>query len=103
MLYIIGGPAKSGKTTLRKEILNRNKISGFSTDFLRTMLQKNPDLNINYKNTPEKNSKNSSIYLQGFIEELLNFTDEDFLIEGDMIDENLFKIYKKIKISYLSF
>lgn len=94
MLYIISGPAKSGKTTLRKEMLRNKKISGISTDMIRSALQTEKNLDIHYKNHPKKNAINIEKYLVGFINEILFFTDEDFIIEGDCISNGIYRKYK---------
>ena len=93
MLYIIGGPAKSGKTTLRKTLLQEQGISGISTDYLRAMFQENTELNITSQNSPEINYKNIEVFLDGFIKEFLYFSDEDFILEGDLLIEDLYEKY----------
>ena len=91
MLYIIGGPTRSGKSTLRNIALKHFNIAGVSTDYLRAMLQEKPSLNINYKNDPETNSENMRVFLVGFVKEFINYSNEDYILEGDVIDEELFK------------
>ena len=90
MLYIIGGPARSGKSTLRNIALKDFKISGISTDYIRAMLQEKLPLEISYKNSPDINSQNMLVYLVGFAKEFINYSNEDYVLEGDAIDSKLF-------------
>jgi 2-phosphoglycerate kinase len=38
MLYLIGGAPRCGKGTIRREMFDRYKVEGLSTDTLRCML-----------------------------------------------------------------
>ncbi len=106
MLYLIGGPAKSGKSILRKKILDDKKISGISTDYLRGMFKNNKKYKISYKKLPQENSKIFSPFLINLIEEIILYSDEDFVIEGDLIDKNIYKKFaknKNIKFIFLGY
>lgn len=84
MLYIIIGPAKSGKTLLRRYILENKKISGISTDWLRAMID--PYM---YQKSLKESRKIMDGFLLNFTQEIIKYSDEDYLIEGDMFNIKL--------------
>jgi len=86
MIYLVGGVARSGKTILRKMFLQNYKISGVSTDSIRAMLENGLEhTDISYKNKTEENALLMWPYLQAFIENNLKYSDEDYVIEGDVL------------------
>lgn len=84
MFYIIGGPPRSGKSLIRKELLYKENLSGIDTDSLRAMLQVDKNLN-----TQIKNAANMEKFLVGLIDEFINYKTEDYVLEGDIITIHL--------------
>lgn len=94
MVYLIGGVARSGKSKLRKLLLDRYKLSGIGTDAIRYMLMKsNPNLGLSYDNTPDINGPIMWPYIGSLIDEYLNNSSEDYVIEGDVLLPDFLKKY----------
>ena len=95
MIYIIGGEARSGKTILRKKLLNEYKISGIGTDSIRYMLSNTlEDSGIDHNNPPEINGPLMWPYISNLVEDLIKYASEDFVIEGDILLPEYLKEYK---------
>ena len=83
MIYLIGGTARVGKSTLASLILERNRISGISTDVLRNLLDFSPTkLGIN---NLEEHKKTETFfpYLLQFLKIIQNKY-IDYVVEGDL-------------------
>lgn len=86
MIYLIGGVARSGKSIIRKKLLEEYKISGIGTDSIRYMLSNtNPELGIDDKKLCTHNGPLMWPYLDNLIYELLEYSNENFVIEGDVL------------------
>ncbi len=86
MIYLIGGVARSGKSIIRKKLLDEYKISGIGTDSIRYMLSNtNPELGIDDNKSCTHNGPLMWPYLDNFIYELLEYSNENFVIEGDVL------------------
>lgn len=93
MIYLIGGVARAGKTSIMKRLLQDYKISGLETDSLRTMLEFSfPALKIHYQNSPEDNAIKMEPFIRAFIESRF-FFDYDFVLEGDCITPDVAMTY----------
>lgn len=81
-IYVVGGVPRAGKSTLRKLFLNRQKVSGFSTDLIRDILKKTyPEIE-HFKNGPDLEEAKRFLPLWGT---LLHYTDyyiDSWFIEG---------------------
>ncbi len=94
MIYLIGGVARSGKTSIRKRLLNDYKISGLETDSLRTLFELSfPELGIRYQDPPMLNARKMSPFIKSFIKSRFFFED-DFVLEGDCVTPNTIKDFK---------
>lgn len=107
MIYLIGGLARSGKTLIRKRILKEYKISGIGTDSIRYMLSyTNPVLGINYKKPATHNGPLMWPYLDNLLYELREYSNEDFVIEGDILLPKYLSKYSdtsNIKCCYIGY
>ena len=107
MIYLIGGIARSGKTILRKEILNTYKISGIGTDSIRYVLSHTqPELGIDHNKPSTHNGPLMWPYIDNLIEHLIKYDNEDFVIEGDvLLPEYLGKYVddEKVKTCFVGF
>jgi hypothetical protein len=91
MIYLIGGVARSGKTSIRKRLLNDYKISGLETDSLRTLFELSfPELGIHYQNPPMLNARRMAPFIESFIKSRFFFED-DFVLEGDCVTPDVAK------------
>lgn len=94
MIYLIGGVARAGKTSIMKRLLRDHKISGLETDSLRTMFELSlPALKIHYQNPPTFNALRMEPFIKAFIESRF-FFDYDFVLEGDCITPKVAKVYE---------
>jgi len=109
MLYVIGGPPQSGKSLIRRELLDKMRLSGIDTDILRSMFQTDKDLRkqIHYLNTQTENAVGMESFLAGFIDEFVNYRDEDYVLEGDVITVSLASKYiknrNKVKFIFIGY
>ena len=95
MVYLIGGEARSGKTIIRKRLLKEYQISGIGTDSIRYMLAHTlKDSSIDHNNPPEINGPLMWPYISNLVEDLIVYTSEDFVIEGDILLPEYLKEYK---------
>jgi 2-phosphoglycerate kinase len=86
MIYLIGGIARSGKTLVRKEILKRYNISGIGTDSIRYMLSHSqPELGIDHNKPSTHNGPLMWPYIDNLIHHIVEYDNEDFVIEGDVL------------------
>ncbi len=93
-IYLIGGVARSGKSKLRKLLLVKNNVSGIGTDAIRYMLMKStPELGLSYESLPEVNGQIMWPYIDALIEEYMKNTNENFVIEGDVLLPKFLKKY----------
>jgi hypothetical protein len=80
MIYLIGGPSRCGKSTLRKNLLTNHKISGVCVDQILHMLKyglRNFDLE--HKSPVQERAEK----LKPFIKGLCKYhPEDDFVIEG---------------------
>jgi hypothetical protein len=94
MIYLIGGVARSGKTSIRKRLLNDHKISGLETDCLRTLFEFSfPELKIHYQNPPMLNAQRMAPFIKSFIKSRFFFK-EDFVLEGDCVTPDVVADFK---------
>lgn len=95
MVYLVGGIARSGKSIIRKKLLETYKISGIGTDTLRFMLLTgNPKLGIDTEKLCTDNAPLMWPYLRALIYELIENSAEDFIIEGDVLLPQYLAEYK---------
>ncbi len=108
MIYILGGIAKSGKTTVAKEFTKRYNIPYFSTDYIMMMLKRgNPSLGIDPEEGDHLVAKKIEPYVYGMLKTMIENNGE-YLIEGVHFNpEFSAKLIKEfpsdIKITYLGF
>ncbi len=98
MIYLIGGTARVGKSTLAALILERNHISNISTDVLRNLLDFSPtEVGINKLEDGKKAEAFFPYFLQ-FLKIIQNkYT--DYVIEGDLFTpEQIASIQDKILV-----
>ena len=86
MIYLIGGAARVGKTTLCQQISTKLRIGWISTDLLMTLLgmTKVEGIKTKWDATPEALMTNAEWffpYLERFVWGVRSFT-EDYVIEG---------------------
>jgi 2-phosphoglycerate kinase len=107
MIYLIGGRPRSGKSILRKRILEKYKISGISTDTLRYMLSEaDPLLGVHHTRTAKQNAPIMMPYIDKLIEHLIKYDEEDFVVEGAVLIPELLSKYvsrKNIRCCYLGY
>lgn len=85
MIYLIGGVARAGKTTLAKRILESCQIPFCSTDALLHMLKRvAPELGITDEGDIRTNARRFLPYLKEFVD-VSDFTIRAYLVEGDII------------------
>lgn len=85
MIYLIGGVARSGKSTVRALMLRKYGISGIDTDTVRSMIEHAaPELGVSYLKKPRENARKMSRYLEGLVRARFFFED-DYVIEGDAL------------------
>jgi len=108
MIYILGGIAKSGKTTIAKEFTKRYNIPYFSTDYIMMMLSRgNPELEVDPNAIDSIAAKQIQPYVYGMIKTMVE-NNVDFLIEGvhfnpDFAKELMEEYPNDIKIVYLGY
>jgi hypothetical protein len=84
MLFIIGGVPRSGKSTVRKQLLERYKISGIELDRVRGMIDKAmPELGMNRDIDEGSLSEKLWPWISGLIEEYKDSTSDYFILEGE--------------------
>jgi 2-phosphoglycerate kinase len=107
MIYLIGGVARSGKTLIRKEILKRFGISGIGTDSIRYMLSHTQENSgISHEKPPPHNGPLMWPYLDNLIYDLIEYSSEDFVIEGDVLLPEFLSKYKdnpNVKSCYIGY
>jgi cytidylate kinase len=107
MIYLIGGRPRSGKSIIRKKILDKYKISGIGTDTLRYLLQEsNPELGVHHTRTAKENGIIMWPYIDKLIEHLIKYDNENFVIEGAvLLPEYLFqyKDHQEVRVCYLGY
>lgn len=107
MVYLIGGVARSGKSQLRKLLLTEYQLSGIGTDAIRYVLMKtNPNLGLSYDNTPDINGPIMWPYIESLVDEYLNNSNENYVIEGDVLLPELLKKYVNhsgVKVCFIGF
>lgn len=83
MNYIVGGTPRSGKTALKDFVLQKYKIPGFCTDFLRDALDNNVSA-FGIKKGMNDREKSEILwpYLEGILQERSKHYRDDLLIEG---------------------
>lgn len=84
MIYLIGGTARSGKSTLLHKIIAEKGCIGLSTDLITQMLDVGmPELDINFKIAPNLRASRLSPLIKGIC---TYHTDKiDLVIEGEAI------------------
>lgn len=95
MIYIVGGPPRSGKSIVRKKLLKEHKISGLSLDTFIEMLHKAmPELDIN--TAVDRKILNLRLwpFLEAFIETKMKGPD-DFIIEGEYFSPDKIAKFQK--------
>ena len=102
MIYVIGGPSLSGKTTTRKYITKYLGISGIDTDTLRTLTQSlRPDLSVGHDKNVMDNYKNMRPTIRAFLF-ARSFFSEDYILEGDCINlEDILEIKQDMELKAL--
>jgi hypothetical protein len=94
MIYLIGGAARVGKTTLCQQVSTMLSIGWISTDLLMTLLgmTKVEGIKTEWNATPEALTRNAEWfypYLERFVWGVISFTD-DYVIEGvDFLPEQV--------------
>jgi len=83
MTYVIGGTPRSGKTVVKNLILERYKIPGFCTDYLRDAFgDEVPEFGIKYRMSDEEKSEILWPYFKGILNQRAKNYGDDLLIEG---------------------
>lgn len=98
MIYLIGGSARVGKSTLASFILERNNISNISTDVLRNLLDFSP-AKVGIKDLDEK--EKVEVFFPYFLQFLKIIQNKytDFVVEGDLFTpEQIASILDKIEV-----
>lgn len=95
MLYLIGGVPRAGKSILRKEILDRYKISGLDIATLHSMIEAVLP-RIGNVEIPEGTPVDEYMWpwLNAFIEQRLAVSNEYFVLEGDYFSPESLVQYK---------
>lgn len=98
MIYLTGGTARVGKSTLASLILERKQISNISTDVLRNMLDFSPtEVGINKLEEGEKAEAFFPYFLQ-FLKIIQNKY-SDYVVEGDLFTpEQIASIQDRIQL-----
>ncbi|MDB5259864.1 MAG: hypothetical protein JWN37_95 [Candidatus Nomurabacteria bacterium] len=98
MIYLIGGTARVGKSTLAALMLERKHISNISTDVIRNLLDSSPT-QLGLKALEEdKKAEVFFPYLLQFLKILQNKY-EDYVIEGDLFTpEQVTSLKEKIEL-----
>jgi predicted kinase len=96
MVYLVGGPLRSGKSRLRDILLKEYKIPGMSTDILMNALGKSI-YNSKVSNNSDINLRQLLLtpIIESIIDELIK-QKESFLIEGSLITPGLVNKYKDV-------
>ena len=108
MIYILTGIAKSGKTLLSNEILDKYHISTFSTDYIMMMLARgNNDLAIDIDAEDSVVAEKIEPYLYAMIKTMIE-NNATYLIEGVHFNTSfsrklLNEFEDKIQIIYLGY
>ena len=108
MIYILGGIAKSGKTTIAKEFNKRFNIPYFSTDYIMMMLNRgNPSLLIDPEEGDSIVAKKLEPYVYGMLKTMIE-NKVEYLIEGvhfnpDFSAKLIKEFPNDIRIVYLGF
>lgn len=84
-LILIGGTARSGKTTLRKLMYDKHKIQGYDLDLIRRIIErKDTEYSESIFVGSDKYDKFKP-YLNSFVTQLQKFEEGIYIIEGDSI------------------
>ena len=108
MIYILTGVAKSGKSLIAKEIVKRNSIPSFSTDYIMMMLAKgNKNIGIDTEAGDRVVAKQLEPYIEGMLKTMIE-NGVNHLIEGvhfnhDFISRMMKEYPNDIKTLYLGF
>ena len=107
-IFLIGGVPRSGKSIVRKKLLNSHNVSsGIGTDNLREMLDYgNSSLDISHKNTPKENLRVMEPYFDALIKNQIKYSPESLILEGDILLPqflNKYKNNKKIKSCFIGY
>ena len=108
MIYIIAGIAKSGKSIIARDILEKFHMQVISTDWIMMMLfHGNKELNIDVNKSDSSVSKSLEPYLEGLIISLVH-SQNNYLIEGvhikpRFIDKLMVKYPNQIKCVFLGY
>lgn len=104
--YLVGGTPRSGKSTIRKTLLEKYKIPGITTDLLREGFQYGvPSFGIKKGMTDLERSEVLKDYFKGLVIARRVYTD-NFLIEGtNFLPKYLveFKDNPDVKICFLGY
>jgi 2-phosphoglycerate kinase len=107
MIFLIGGIARSGKSIVRDRILEEYSISGISTDSIRYMLSNTqPELGIDHKQPSRHNAPLMWPYLENFIYALVEYSGQDFVLEGDVLFPEYLSKYvnnPEVKCCYIGY
>lgn len=83
MNYIVGGTPRSGKSVLKRLLLERYRIPGFCTDYLRdALVHKVPEFGIKHGMSDAEKSELLWPYFRGILDQRQKYYEDDLLIEG---------------------
>ncbi|MBI5358773.1 hypothetical protein HZB69_04080 [Candidatus Amesbacteria bacterium] len=107
MTYIVGGTPRAGKSTLRKYFLEKHRISGFCTDYLRDAIDHNvPVIGIKKGMSDAEKSEILWPYFQRILAQRSKYYRDDLLIEGTNFLPKYLSIFQgdpNIRIVFLGY
>ena len=100
MIYLIGGTARSGKSTVRKLLCQKYQISGISTDHITQMMAiALPEYNLNFDSKWQIGFEKMNELIKALVTH--HPDNQDFVIEGWQISPSLIKIYQEYSRNHL--
>lgn len=107
MLYIVGGAARSGKSTLARKLVTELKIPYFSIDQILIGLEKGlPEFGITHKQTTLERAPKLWPILKPMLINIYN-SEPEYCVDGDVLlpeyIEELTKEIEYIKVAYVGY
>lgn len=94
MIYLIGGTARSGKSTVRKLLCQKYQISGISIDHITQMMAiALPEYNLNFESKWQIGFEKMNELVKALLTH--HPDNQDFVIEGWQISPSLIKVYQE--------
>lgn len=107
MLYILGGAARAGKTTIANRFVTKNAIPYLSTDYLMEALEiGSPQLGVNFHLPYLQRGEKFWVFLKPMLS-IIHLENPSYLVEGDPIlpkfIAEFIKEHKNIKVTFLGY